>query len=158
MMTAAGLLVTGCQTTKTAAPAKEVINLSMSATVKASSTSTEWEGEGPVESVVDGISTTRWSSGYKDNQTLTVDLGESRHLTEVKLHWETAAAKRFSVSLSVDGNTWQTLPEQAPTAPGPRMDTVSVTDYKARYVRVDLLERSSEKYGFSLYEVEVFGF
>jgi hypothetical protein len=158
MIGAVGLLASSCQTTKTAVPAKEVINLSMSATVKASSTSTEWEGEGPVESVIDGISTTRWSSGYSDNQTLTVDLGESRNLTAVKLHWETAAAKRFAVSLSVDGNTWQTLPEQAPSTPGPRMDAVSVTDYKARYVRVDLIERNSDKYGFSLYEVEVLGY
>ncbi len=162
------VFLAGCNTTtytpaaatgKTVAPGKTAAagkNLALGATITASTTRSEYEGEGPLTNVVDGKPGTRWASDYKDNQTVTIDLASAKTITGVKLLWETAAAKKYSVSTSVDGKTWTLAKEQVNEAKGPRTDNVSFGPVMARYVRLDLKERATE-WGFSLYEVEVSG-
>jgi hypothetical protein len=131
-------------------------NLAQDAKVTASSTQAKFEGEGPAEAVVDGKHGTRWSSEYADKQQLTVDLGAAKALAKLRLLWETASAKAYTVSVSTDGEAWQAVSEQKSDKAGARVDLIDLKDVSARYVRLDLLERSTE-FGFSLYEVEVWG-
>ena len=52
---------------------------------------------------VDGNPNTRWGSSFSDNQWLIIDLGEPRVVRSLAIHWNTAAASKFSVSVSLDG-------------------------------------------------------
>ncbi|MFT5129215.1 MAG: outer membrane protein assembly factor BamB [Rhodothermales bacterium] len=141
-------------------------NLAKSATLTASSLQVKWEGEGPVEAVVDGNLKTRWSTAFADDsvterdlagdnaQHLTLDFGKSIQMRKVVLHWETAAAARFDLLISDDGISWHKAASKTDGPKGPRADSIDLTDAQGQYLKLDLHERAT-KYGYSLYEIEV---
>jgi hypothetical protein len=147
--------VTGCSvrvaTELASRSEKEVAIKGMKVTV--SSTQQSEEGEGPPEALVDGDRGTRWASQYEDKQEVVVDMGKEVELSGVRLLWEAASAKIYSVSLSKDGKTWESAHKDTGGKPGPRIDEVKLKDKKARFIRLELTERATE-WGFSLYEIE----
>jgi outer membrane protein assembly factor BamB len=142
-------------------------NIAGSAKLTASTVQVKWDGEGPVESVVDGDLKTRWSTQFaddsvkdrdvaKDNkQHLLLDFGKPTTMTKVVLHWETAAAKRLDLLVSDDGKAWKKVAEKKDGAAGPRSDTFELKGAKGRHLKLELHERAT-KYGYSLYEIEVY--
>ncbi|SEG06697.1 F5/8 type C domain-containing protein [Actinacidiphila yanglinensis] len=128
--------------------------LSFGAAATASSTRTTDGDVGP-EKTVDSDSTTRWTSDYADDQWLQLDLGAVHDLTEVKLNWETATAKDFAVDVSADGHTWTTIANVTGNSAAGWMDFPGLA-VSGRYVRLDLTTRATS-YGFSLWDVEVYG-
>jgi hypothetical protein len=147
--------------------ADEKANLAKGATITASSTQVKWEGEGPAASLVDGNMQTRWSSTYDDEsvtapntardnaQHLIIDLGKSSPLSQLKIDWETASAKAYTVQTSDDGETWTTVSEQKEGEEGPRTDEIALKEAKGRYIKLNLTARAT-KYGYSIYEIEVY--
>jgi hypothetical protein len=102
---------------------------------------------------VDGNGTTRWESPYTDPQVLTVDLGTVQPIDRIRLTWESALGKDFTVEVSRDGTQWET----AVTETG---NTSTSNEYanlgkSGQYVRLTGTARSTT-YGYSLYELEVF--
>ncbi|HYZ56679.1 MAG TPA: discoidin domain-containing protein, partial [Streptosporangiaceae bacterium] len=55
---------------------------------------------------VDGNPNTRWSSAYKDNQWIQVDLGSVVAFDQVEIVWEQAYALNYVIQVSNDGATW----------------------------------------------------
>ncbi|RFM32479.1 cellulase family glycosylhydrolase [Chitinophaga silvisoli] len=104
---------------------------------------------------VDGNTATRWSATlYADPQWITVDLGNTYLVSEVKLSWEAAYAKDYLVQVSADNTNWITVK----TISG---NTSLVNDHtglsaSGRYVRIYGTARGSA-YGYSIYELEVYG-
>jgi hypothetical protein len=147
--------------------ADEKPNLAKGAKVTASSTQVKWEGEGPAESLLDGNMQTRWSSTFDDEsvtapnterdnaQHLIIDFGKSTSLRQVKIDWETASAKAYSIATSEDGEAWTTVSEQKDGEEGPRTDEVALKDAKGRYLKLNFTARAT-KYGYSIYEIEVY--
>jgi hypothetical protein len=121
--------------------------------VTVSSTQQNYKDEGSPEALVDGDRGTRWASQYKDKQEVVVDMGKEVKLSGVRLLWEAAAPKIYSVSLSKDGKTWESAHKDSGGKTGPRTDEVNLKDKKARFIRLELTERATE-WGFSLYEIE----
>jgi hypothetical protein len=101
----------------------------------------------------DGDGKTRWESAYTDVQYLTVDLGEEQTIDRIRLTWESALGKDFTLDVSSDGTTWQT----AVTVTGNISTSNEYANLgkKGRYVRMNGLARGTA-YGYSLYEFEVF--
>jgi hypothetical protein len=58
------------------------------------------------QNAIDGNPNTRWSSGYEDEQWITVDLGATATFDQVVLVWEQAYPLTYGVEVSADGNTW----------------------------------------------------
>ena len=58
---------------------------------------------------VDGDTTTRWSSGFTDNEWLQVDLGATHTINQVVLNWDTAFALNYQLQVSNDGTNWMTI-------------------------------------------------
>ena len=102
---------------------------------------------------VDGDDRTRWASASGDGQWLCVDLGAPADVTRVVLKWAAAYAKAFQVQVSGDGSTWTTVYTTTAGAGGTR--TLSVTG-SGRYVRM-LGTTAAMRYGFSLWELQVYG-
>jgi hypothetical protein len=101
----------------------------------------------------DGSGTTRWESAYTDAQYIMVDLGAEQTIDRIRLTWESALGKDFTLDVSNDGTTWQT----AATVTG---NTSTSNEYAnlgktGRYVRLNGTARGTA-YGYSLYEFEVF--
>ncbi|WP_190232914.1 ThuA domain-containing protein [Streptomyces avicenniae] len=102
---------------------------------------------------VDGDPATRWGSAFADPQSITVDLGSARTLERVRLNWETAHARSYSVQTSTDGTTWNQA--YATTSGDGGLDDLAVTG-TARYVRVTGTERATQ-WGYSLWDLAVLG-
>jgi hypothetical protein len=131
------------------------VNLARGSTISASSTSSEWEGEGPASTVADGDPNTRWASAASDPQTLTFDLTESRKVRKLRILWETASAAEFAIQLSDDGETWHTAAEQSAGQKGPRVDEIEFEPASGRWLRLNLRKRATE-FAYSIYEVEIY--
>ncbi|GHJ49552.1 hypothetical protein Cs7R123_68940 [Catellatospora sp. TT07R-123] len=103
---------------------------------------------------VDGSATTRWGSAYADPQWISVDLGASKSVQRVKLTWEAAYAKAYQIQTSPDNATWTTVYSTTTSDGG--VDDVTLTG-TGRYVRVYGTQRALTQYGYSLWELEVYG-
>ncbi|MCB7136900.1 discoidin domain-containing protein [Cellulosimicrobium marinum] len=105
------------------------------------------------EMAVDGNAGTRWSSAWSDPEWIAVDLGASYDLDRVVIDWETAYGSGYEIQTSPDGKTWTTV--HTVTDGNGGFDDLAVTG-TGRHVRLYATERATQ-WGFSLYELEVFG-
>jgi hypothetical protein len=106
----------------------------------------------PAADAFDENPTTRWSSAWSDPQWVQVDLGSVQNIAHVWLNWENASATAYSIQLSSDGNTWNTV-YSTTNGPGSINDLAAVGS--GRYVRMYGTQRATQ-YGYSLWEFEVF--
>jgi hypothetical protein len=103
----------------------------------------------------DGRGDTRWESASTDIQSIVVDLGSVQAIDRIRLTWENAYAKDFTLEISNDQQTWtvvRTITNNATTANEyPNLQTAG------RYVKMSGTKRATV-YGFSLFEFEVFNY
>lgn len=64
------------------------------------------DGEHVAGNATDGDAASRWSSAYRDDEWLRVDLGSQQSFDQVDLVWEQAYAASYVVQISNDGATW----------------------------------------------------
>jgi hypothetical protein len=105
----------------------------------------------------DGLPTSRWESQWSDPQWICVDLQGTYAVNQVKISWEAACAKDYTIQVADSSN-------------GPWTNCISITgraaaegwvthDFAAktgRYLRVYCTARATA-YGYSIYEIQVFG-
>lgn len=108
-----------------------------------------------IAGLTDGDDSTRWASKLgSDNEWIYVDLGKSYNINRVKLNWETAFAKTYSIQVSNDGKTWTTI-YSTDNGDG-EIDDLTGLNGTGRYVRMLATERGYPA-GFSLWSMEVYG-
>ncbi|QUQ72282.1 discoidin domain-containing protein [Kutzneria sp. CA-103260] len=101
------------------------------------------------------LTSTRWGSKEgSDPQWLQVDLGTVHSVTEVKLTWEAAYGKSYTIQTSTDGSTWSTV--YSTTTGNGGTDDLTGLAGSGRYVRMNGTARGTS-YGYSLYEMQVYG-
>lgn len=95
------------------------------------------EGKNPPKNAFDGNNDTRWcAQGGDFPQSLQADFGEVRHVTGVKLVWESADERyQCRVEGRVKGGPWKILGD-ATAAPGVGNGPLKLTPADVRYVRV----------------------
>lgn len=122
----------------------------------ATASSQNGDGSGP-EKVVDGDTTgTRWESVWQsDNESITIDLEQSYIINKVVVYWENARAKEYDLQISQDGETWKTVQNVKDSPTGG--ETITFAPVDARYVRIQGISRVMEAYGYSIYELQVYG-
>ncbi|WFE27905.1 penicillin acylase family protein [Solwaraspora sp. WMMD791] len=128
----------------------DVTNLAAGRPVSASSS----QLGNPVGRAVDGHRGTRWASDWSDDQWIRVDLGSARPVGRAVLHWEAAYGRAYRIEVSADGDDWRTVWSTAVGDGGTDVAAFPVTT--ARYLRLVGVTRGSQ-YGYSLYELEVYG-
>lgn len=121
-------------------------NLALNKTGKASS--------GTADLAFDGSDTSRWESNFEDPQWIYVDLGKNKTVSDVKLSWETASAKSYTIQVSTDANNWTDVYTETNGVGG--IEDITFTPVTARYVRMNGTTRNTG-YGYSLWEFEVYG-
>jgi hypothetical protein len=145
-----GLFVTLLLVTGPRAEAAEVL-LSQGKPVTASSVES---AATPAAAAVDGNTGTRWSSAFAAAQWFQVDLGAPVAVSRIAITWESAYAKAFTVQFSADGSAYTQAYATTAGPGGQQSITVAGT---ARYVRLNLTQRALESYGYSFWELQVFG-
>lgn len=103
---------------------------------------------------VDGSQDTRWSSSFNDNQWLEIDLEHIYYVNLIRLYWEASYATSYTISVSADGITYTQIYANNNSQGGKQEIPISETEI--RYIRIACLTRVNQ-YGFSLFEVEVYG-
>lgn len=134
-------------------------NLALNKTVTASGNETDSFAAG---NVVDGNTTsTRWSSNYDDKAWLTIDLGKKYNVNNIKIFWEAAYAKKYQMKVSEDNINWNTIVYNEQNGKGGTANITFDMKENIQYVKFQGEERSlasdGKKYGFSFYEMEVYG-
>jgi hypothetical protein len=121
----------------------------------ASSTHKGEEGEGDPSALVDGKMSTRWSSEYVEPQAIILRLSQQSRLSKLRLHWESASARTYIVSISGNGKTWKAIHHGRGGTLGPRVDDISLGGAMVKAIKINLVNRVNENWGFSLHEIQV---
>ena len=102
---------------------------------------------------IDGDNGTRWESAQTDDETWTLDMGQARTFSRIKIYWEGAYAKEFTLSISNDGESWSNLyTETNLTQFG--WQTIDVDETTARYIQYHGTKRATQ-WGQSFFEFQV---
>lgn len=105
---------------------------------------------------VDGVSATRWSSAWQDNQWWQVDLQHQVLSNSIGIIWEAAYAKNFNIQISADNVNWQSF--YTNTAFGGGTSTISNANaFSGRYLKVNCVQRANAAYGSSFFTFSVSG-
>ena len=112
--------------------------------------------------LTDGELQTRWESlwgaeyseQWKDQQQITIDLRGVYMVNRVVITWEAAYAEQFKLLVSVDGEVWTEVRSAAGVNGAQEL---AFAETEARYVRIELGGRHLTAYGYSIYEIEVYG-
>jgi F5/8 type C domain len=84
-----------------------------------------------------------------------IDLGNVYSINRVKLKWETAYGREYTVQVSSDNINWTKV--YGTTTGDGDIDEIVLTDsINARYVTMSGSKRGTQ-WGYSLYEFEVYG-
>jgi len=132
---------------------KQRLGISVGRPVTASSSVTVDNVTYPAEDAVDGDLSTRWSSEFADPQWIAVDLGREESISRVRLIWEGAYGKSYTIEVSPDGTTWQEV--HAVEHGDGHTDEIKFAPTAARYVRMSGTQRGT-RFGYSLWEFQVF--
>ncbi|GAA0481182.1 hypothetical protein Ade02nite_56440 [Paractinoplanes deccanensis] len=113
------------------------------------------DGTSPA-AVVDGDAGTRWSSEYRDNEWIQVDLGAAADFDRVTILWEQAFALDYRVQVSDDGDAWADVKAvDNETPPGNTgRQVVPVENATGRYVRIQTGKRATD-WGVSMWALSV---
>ena len=102
---------------------------------------------------IDGNEGTRWESAQTDTESWTLNMGQARTFSRIKILWEGAYAKQFTLSCSNDSVNWTNLYTEANlTQAG--WQTIEVTQTTAQYIKYQGIERATT-YGQSFFEFQV---
>ena len=114
------------------------------------------DGSG-AEKAVDGDATgSRWESQWTNaEEDFWVDLVNTYLINKVVIYWENARAKKYELQTSLDGKEWTTVKTMTDTKVGG--ETIELSPVEARFVKMHGLQKEMEAYGYSLYEMEVYG-
>ena len=132
-------------------------SIALNKSVEASSTSTNDPGN-TKELVVDGNTSTRWSSlRNEDENWIMVDLGQYSEINAMSIQWESACSDDYDIQVSSDKNNWITVKDSMATGSS-LLDEYNFDEpVYGRYVRVSSHKSRTLKYGMSIYEISVYG-
>ncbi|MGE5357619.1 MAG: discoidin domain-containing protein, partial [Bacteroidales bacterium] len=109
--------------------------------------------------MVDGRTSTRWSSAFSDPQWIFVDLGSRFALSQVVINWEAAFAAAYQLQVSDDATTWTTFYSTSAGKGG--TETIAPSGAATgRYVRVYCTTRTyvyGQQWGYSIWELQAYG-
>ena len=128
-------------------------NLALNKTVSASSFIAA--GYEPYRFVDGNTTSSRWASAYSGNQWIRVDLGANYNINRVKLTWEAAYATAYQIQISTNGNNWTTL--HSVTGNNALINDQTGLTGMGRYIRIYGTQKALPQWGFSLFELEVYG-
>lgn len=86
-------------------------------------------------------------------QWVAIDLGSQQSISSVKLHWENAYASGYTLEVSDDNQTWQTV--YSTNNGDGAIDDIRGLNAEGRFIRLSLLAKGTI-YAYSLWEFQVY--
>lgn len=85
------------------------IATSMISLDKATLASSSQKADYDPANAMDDNPSTRWGSGYSDDEWIYIDLGSTATIAKVILDWETAYGAEYEIQASDDSSSWATI-------------------------------------------------
>lgn len=128
-------------------------NIALGKTVVVSS----YEGAGyEAGKGVDGNSSSRWASALNaSSASYTLDLGGHYDISGLSLHWEAAYATGYNIQMSSDGINFSNPIFSTNSGRGGQESITSTG--QGRYLRINMTNKANPAWGYSLWEVQVYG-
>jgi len=104
-------------------------------------TSSSVQGGNAAALAIDGDATTRWESVHADGAWIQFDFGAKTQIGYMKLVWENAYGKEYSIQVSDDGKTWYQLRYVADGTGG--TEEFNNVNANVRYVRMNGVKRAT---------------
>lgn len=120
--------------------------------VSAFATSAERDDLG-AKAAIDHDDNTRWGSKFTDDESLTLDFGESKTIDRVRINWENAHASDYLLQVSDDNAHWTTI--KTVTGSGGGVEDHTNLASQGRYLRMQGVKRAGQ-YGYSIFEIQAF--
>ena len=116
----------------------------------------DWAPRPDATAVVDRDMLTRWSSklGLK-NQWIYFDFGKTKVLSKIVIKWESAYAVDYEILASSDAKNWKRLVFMEGQDGG--KDEIEFAPIKTQFVKIMSLKRNNPDWGFSMWEIELYG-
>jgi hypothetical protein len=123
---------------------------------KPASASSQQAGEFGPANAFDGNASTRWASDWSDPQWLQVDLQDTYEVDSIRLYWETALGRDYTIQVADNpAGPWTTALQVNDNGIAGWV-THEFAAQAGRFVRLLGTQRGTE-WGYSLYEFEVYG-
>lgn len=122
-------------------------------TPMAAFSSSDERGDLSAAAAIDHNAETRWSSGFSDDQYLTLDFGTSQPINHVHIEWENAHATQYLLQVSDDNANWSTI-KSVDNSQGGTEDWTGLAG-QGRYLRMKGIKRATQ-YGYSIFEIQAF--
>lgn len=120
----------------------------------ASNGSTATASSGNAALAIDGNEGTRWESATTDDETWTVNMGQSRTFNMVRILWEGAYAKEFTIKYSADGENWTMFHDETNLASAGWQTIYKEASVTGQYIQYHGTKRATQ-WGQSFYEFQV---
>ncbi|MCL2487402.1 MAG: discoidin domain-containing protein, partial [Oscillospiraceae bacterium] len=123
---------------------------------KTASASTQELDDTRAERAIDGNPATRWASGTYATAWIQVDLHRPVAIDRVRLVWESAYAKSYSIMTSIDGQNWETV--YTTTDGKGATETIPLENAFGRFLRINCTERvqvDGTYWGYSLWHLMI---
>lgn len=147
----------------TKADLSHLAQINMEGTAVTSSTEQGWNYD---DNIIDGDANTRWESISEDPQWIQLELPEKKSIEGIKIYWEGAAAKNYTIEVSEDGVNYQTAFTRKNGVGGQGngddfrdsgLEAIEFEKaYNAKFIKIYGTTRLTG-YGYSIYEVKLFG-
>ena len=118
---------------------------------------------GTASSAIDGNIGTRWESTHAAPDTehlewIQLSLDQYYSLSEIVILWEGANADVYSVEVSSDNTNWTEAYAITERTEGDDLkDTITLNNVDAKYIKINCNHRQLNNYGYSIWEIEVYG-
>jgi streptogramin lyase len=104
---------------------------------------------------IDGNTTTRWSSAFKDGESIVVNYGQSVSISDLTIQWETAYASSYDVQIGASATgPWTAVYSKTGFAGG--TDHTAGLAVVGQYLRVVGTKRATQ-WGVSIFEITALG-
>ena len=121
----------------------------------ASNGSSATASSGNAALAIDGDNGTRWESAATDDETWTLNMGQERTFNTIKIFWEGAFCKEFTISYSNDGENWTIWHSETELNAAGWQTIFKEPNVTAQYIQYHGTKRATG-YGQSFYEFQVF--
>ena len=115
--------------------------------------STVESGDWKADYVLDGDTTTRWSSIYSDDNWIQLDFQHPTTFNQIVIQWQTAFGEDYDLLVSNDAKQWKKIYAMRQGRGG--SETIITERQTARYLKLQGITRGTP-WGYSIIEMEVY--
>ena len=126
--------------------------------------STEYNESQGASFIIDGETSTRWASNYKNmtdaeknDQWVELELDKAVDMDTILINWEKARASKFKILASNNCVDYEEVYNYDNDARKELIDIINLEDINAKFIKIAMSQRITN-YGYSIYELEVYNF